>query len=176
MSETPSNFEIANDHFLALLFDCDGTLAETAELHHYALAAAIKNLGHGLPKQWYSWSSGPHSNAVAPRGKCPRGVALTSRLVELGETIFFGVSAAISRPNHLVHPSRSSPDICGSTQRIARRCTQPRDIHHFCAGAKVSLRASKATAYCLESCRTPTIPFVTCRSTQVTASCFTPTV
>ncbi len=53
MSETPSDFEIANDHFLALLFDCDGTLAETAELHHYALAAAIKNLGHELPKQWY---------------------------------------------------------------------------------------------------------------------------
>jgi HAD superfamily hydrolase (TIGR01509 family) len=53
MSDNLSNVEFAGRHFEALLFDCDGTLAETAELHHYALAAAIKNLGHDLPKQWY---------------------------------------------------------------------------------------------------------------------------
>jgi beta-phosphoglucomutase-like phosphatase (HAD superfamily) len=51
ISDTVSNIEF--EGFGALLFDCDGTLAETAELHHYALARAIRNLGHDLPKQWY---------------------------------------------------------------------------------------------------------------------------
>jgi beta-phosphoglucomutase-like phosphatase (HAD superfamily) len=52
MSDTASNFEFAKS-FGALLFDCDGTIADTAELHHYALSAAIKNLGYDLPKHWY---------------------------------------------------------------------------------------------------------------------------
>lgn len=52
ISDTVSNLEFIKG-FGALLFDCDGTLAETAELHHYALARAIRNLGHDLPKQWY---------------------------------------------------------------------------------------------------------------------------
>jgi beta-phosphoglucomutase-like phosphatase (HAD superfamily) len=47
------NIEFTNGRFGALLFDCDGTLAETAELHHYALTAALKKLGHDLPRQWY---------------------------------------------------------------------------------------------------------------------------
>jgi beta-phosphoglucomutase-like phosphatase (HAD superfamily) len=52
ISATVSSPELLKG-FAALLFDCDGTLAETAELHHYALAQAIRNLGHDLPKQWY---------------------------------------------------------------------------------------------------------------------------
>lgn len=47
------NAEFADGRFGALLFDCDGTLADTAELHHYALTAALRKRGHDLPKQWY---------------------------------------------------------------------------------------------------------------------------
>jgi HAD superfamily hydrolase (TIGR01509 family) len=53
MSGTLGNVDLANGNFGALLFDCDGTLADTAELHHYAIAAATKSLGHDMPKEWY---------------------------------------------------------------------------------------------------------------------------
>jgi hypothetical protein len=53
MLDTLSNVDLANSHFEAFLFDCDGTLAETAELHYYAPAAAPKRLGHDMPKRWY---------------------------------------------------------------------------------------------------------------------------
>jgi beta-phosphoglucomutase-like phosphatase (HAD superfamily) len=53
MSDTPGHVDLANGNFAALLFDCDGTLADTADLHHYAIAAATKSLGHDLPKEWY---------------------------------------------------------------------------------------------------------------------------
>ena len=53
MSDTPGIVDLANGNFAALLFDCDGTLADTADLHHYAIAAATKTLGHDMPKEWY---------------------------------------------------------------------------------------------------------------------------
>ncbi|MGB8802750.1 MAG: HAD family phosphatase [Candidatus Acidiferrales bacterium] len=53
MSDTPGIVDLANGNFAALLFDCDGTLADTAELHHYAIAAAAKSFGHDLAKEWY---------------------------------------------------------------------------------------------------------------------------
>jgi HAD superfamily hydrolase (TIGR01509 family) len=53
MSDTPGKVDLANGNFAALLFDCDGTLADTAELHHYAIAAAVRSFGHEMPKHWY---------------------------------------------------------------------------------------------------------------------------
>ncbi len=53
MVDTLGNIDLADGKFEALLFDCDGTLADTAELHHYAIAAATKSFGHDMPKEWY---------------------------------------------------------------------------------------------------------------------------
>jgi beta-phosphoglucomutase-like phosphatase (HAD superfamily) len=53
MSSTAGKVDFENGNFAAWLFDCDGTLADTAELHHYAIAAATKSLGHDMPKEWY---------------------------------------------------------------------------------------------------------------------------
>lgn len=39
--------------YQALIFDCDGTLATTAHVHHSALAEAICSLGHDLPESFY---------------------------------------------------------------------------------------------------------------------------
>ena len=44
---------LIDGRFRALLFDCDGALADTAELHHFSLSTAIRELGHEMPKQWY---------------------------------------------------------------------------------------------------------------------------
>src|ERR1700751_6353963 len=51
---------IEQGRFGALLFDCDGTLAETAELHHFAAAAAITQLGDEVPKRWDLQLTGLH--------------------------------------------------------------------------------------------------------------------
>lgn len=53
MSNPSGTQDLETGNFAALLFDCDGTLADTAELHHYAIAAATKSLGHEMPKEWY---------------------------------------------------------------------------------------------------------------------------
>lgn len=39
--------------YQALVFDCDGTLATTAHVHHAVLAEAIRSLGHDLPAAFY---------------------------------------------------------------------------------------------------------------------------
>jgi beta-phosphoglucomutase-like phosphatase (HAD superfamily) len=52
-SDGPKNLDSLETVYGALLFDCDGTLVDTAELHHFALAAAAKKLGHDIPRHWY---------------------------------------------------------------------------------------------------------------------------
>jgi beta-phosphoglucomutase-like phosphatase (HAD superfamily) len=47
----PSRYE-------ALIFDCDGTLAVTAALHHAALTEAIRQLGHEMPEAFYMARTG----------------------------------------------------------------------------------------------------------------------
>ncbi len=37
----------------ALIFDCDGTLANTTPIHYQAWSAAIASLGGHLPRDWY---------------------------------------------------------------------------------------------------------------------------
>lgn len=37
----------------AVLFDCDGTLLLTAELHFSAMAQAVERQGAGMPRDWY---------------------------------------------------------------------------------------------------------------------------
>lgn len=42
----------------ALLFDCDGTLVLTADLHYNAISAAVARQGHQMPRDWYMSFSG----------------------------------------------------------------------------------------------------------------------
>jgi beta-phosphoglucomutase-like phosphatase (HAD superfamily) len=96
MSDNLSNVELATGHFMALLFDCDGTLAETAELHHYALAAAIKSLGHDLPKQWYLDRVGLSLDDLLEEFKHLCGVQLVRKDVSpLEEKIYCGNTSMI---------------------------------------------------------------------------------
>lgn len=39
--------------YQALIFDCDGTLATTAHLHHRSLTEALRGLGHDMPEAFY---------------------------------------------------------------------------------------------------------------------------
>lgn len=95
ISDTVSNIEFAKA-FGALLFDCDGTLAETAELHYYALARAIKNLGHDLPRQWYLERVGLSRDKLLGEFKQLCGVQLTGENVSsLEEEIYCGNTSMI---------------------------------------------------------------------------------
>jgi beta-phosphoglucomutase-like phosphatase (HAD superfamily) len=44
--------------YQALIFDCDGTLATTAHLHHKALTEALHALGHDMPEAFYQARTG----------------------------------------------------------------------------------------------------------------------
>ena len=39
--------------FRALIFDCDGTLADTAALHFQSMAGALGAQGHEIDRAWY---------------------------------------------------------------------------------------------------------------------------
>lgn len=39
--------------FSALIFDCDGTLADTAPVHYLAFSTAIRTCGAEMPRSWY---------------------------------------------------------------------------------------------------------------------------
>ena len=40
-------------HFAALIFDCDGTLVDTAPAHFHAIASALATQGHTMQRDWY---------------------------------------------------------------------------------------------------------------------------
>jgi beta-phosphoglucomutase-like phosphatase (HAD superfamily) len=96
MSDTLGNVGWAAGQFVALLFDCDGTLAETAELHYYALASAIKRFGYDLPKHWYLERVGLSLDDLLENFKQLCGVRLVRKDVSpLEEEIYCGNTAMI---------------------------------------------------------------------------------
>lgn len=51
----------------AILFDCDGTLLLTAELHFDAISAAAANQGQTMPRDWYMEQTGLGRNDLIAR-------------------------------------------------------------------------------------------------------------
>ncbi len=45
--------DLIPDDFAALIFDCDGTLANTAPLHYQSMAGALRNQGYSISREWY---------------------------------------------------------------------------------------------------------------------------
>ncbi len=50
--------------FSALIFDCDGTLVDTAPAHLAAVRQAIKPQGHAMPTDWYMERAGLTPDAL----------------------------------------------------------------------------------------------------------------
>ncbi len=44
--------------FAALIFDCDGTLADTLSVHYQAWVAALRQFGAGMDRAWYANHTG----------------------------------------------------------------------------------------------------------------------
>ncbi len=51
-------------HFAALIFDCDGTLVDTAPAHLAAVRKAIQPQGHTMPEHWYMARAGLTPDAL----------------------------------------------------------------------------------------------------------------
>ena len=46
-------FPLEKGTFDALVFDCDGTLVDSAEAHLYSIQQALAPLGQTMPREWY---------------------------------------------------------------------------------------------------------------------------
>jgi beta-phosphoglucomutase-like phosphatase (HAD superfamily) len=80
---------IEKRRFAALLFNCDGTLAETADLHHFAVAAAIRKLGYEMPKEWYLERTGLNLELLLQEFKAVCGrVIRRDEIAPLEERLF----------------------------------------------------------------------------------------
>jgi beta-phosphoglucomutase-like phosphatase (HAD superfamily) len=49
---TASAFSL-DESYAGLIFDCDGTLVDTAPVHFYAVNEALRSLGLEMPEEWY---------------------------------------------------------------------------------------------------------------------------
>lgn len=47
------SLDLSDRRYSALIFDCDGTLADTAPVHYLAFSTATKAVGKEMPKAWY---------------------------------------------------------------------------------------------------------------------------
>ena len=50
--------------FAALIFDCDGTLVDTAPAHYNAIAQAVATQGHRMDRDWYMARTGLTPDAL----------------------------------------------------------------------------------------------------------------
>ena len=50
--------------FSALIFDCDGTLVDTAPAHYFAITEALKAQGHSMDRDWYMARAGLTPDAL----------------------------------------------------------------------------------------------------------------
>ena len=80
---------IEQGRFGALLFDCDGTLAETADLHHFAVAVAIRKSAYEMPKKWYLQRTGLNLDLLLQEFKAVCGrVIRRDEIAPLEEWLF----------------------------------------------------------------------------------------
>ena len=71
------------ERFAALIFDCDGTLVDTAPAHYNAIRLALAQQGHSIERDWYMERTGltpdalldAHSARLAAEGEAPLATA-----------------------------------------------------------------------------------------------------
>lgn len=61
--------------FSALLFDCDGTLVDTAPAHFFAISEALKLQGHTMDRDWYMARTGLTPDALLDAQEAAMAVA-----------------------------------------------------------------------------------------------------
>ena len=68
--------------FSALIFDCDGTLVDTAPAHFFAISEALKVQGHTIDRGWYMARTGLTPDALLDAQEAAMAAAGGSRAPE----------------------------------------------------------------------------------------------
>ncbi len=73
--------------FSALIFDCDGTLVDTAPAHYYAITEALKAQGHSMDRAWYMARAGLTPDALLDAQEA--AVAAMGKILPLDRSTVF---------------------------------------------------------------------------------------
>ena len=73
--------------FSALIFDCDGTLVDTAPAHFYAITEALKLQGHTMDRDWYMARAGLTPDALLDAQEA--AVAAAGKILPLDRATVF---------------------------------------------------------------------------------------
>jgi HAD superfamily hydrolase (TIGR01509 family) len=84
--------------FSALIFDCDGTLAQTAGLHYRSMAVALRAQGHDIARGWYDARVGLSRHDLFADYSAQFGVALDVEAAARDSRQVFGELAHQARP------------------------------------------------------------------------------
>jgi len=129
---------LIDGRFRALLFDCDGTLADTAELHHFSLSTAIRELGHEMPKQWYLARVGLSLDPLLREFQEHCGEALAPEAVQpLQEDVFCKSVQKVRGINSVIDIAKEYAGkvplavVSGSSRRMVRATLEALDIHNL---------------------------------------------
>ena len=73
--------------FSALIFDCDGTLVDTAPAHFFAITEALKLQGHTMERDWYMARAGLTPDALLDAQEA--AVAAAGKVLPLDRSTVF---------------------------------------------------------------------------------------
>ena len=76
--------------FSALIFDCDGTLVDTAPAHYFAITEALKLQGHTMDREWYMARAGLTPDALLDAQEA--AVAAAGKIAPLDRATVFSTS------------------------------------------------------------------------------------
>lgn len=96
----------------ALLFDCDGTLVLTADLHYNAISRAAARQGHQMPREWYMSFTG-----LGRRDLFHRFAAETSATLNMDRLVKDSIALTLD----LTGQVRENPLVAGLARRAFGR-------------------------------------------------------
>jgi len=91
-SEKQTKLELPPGEFKALLFDCDGTIADSMPLHYVAWCRALSEHGCVFPEDiFYAWGGTPAAEIIATLGQ-QQGIAMpVEHVAHRKETLYYGM-------------------------------------------------------------------------------------
>ncbi len=96
----------------ALLFDCDGTLVLTADLHYNAISRAAARQGHQMPREWYMSFTG-----LGRRDLFHRFAAEASATFDMDRLVKDSIALTLDLTGHV----RENPLVAGLARRVFGR-------------------------------------------------------
>jgi beta-phosphoglucomutase-like phosphatase (HAD superfamily) len=145
MTDRPRLFErladVAWDSYEGLLFDCDGTLADTMPLHFEAWEETLRPSGLVFPRDRYFSMAGMPTRAILGELSREQGIAVDyERLLPLKEERFLARLGRVRPVSPVVDVARAARGsvpmavVSGGVRRAVERTLQLIGVHEwFCA-------------------------------------------